>query len=123
MASAPAAVVFQNAPQNTTCTVPTDNLCHYITDAELEKLSEMRKEPVMEMCLASSGVFFGAVVPALQEAATPSAMNGWSLAIFGLAAGSLFVSLATGYLWWQRAKAHKSLAETIRSRPRISVTP
>ena len=84
MASNPA-VFFQGAAQNTSCTVPPDSLCHYITDAELEGLSEMRKEPVMEICIAACGVFFGAVIPALQEASKPTDMSVWSMIIYTLA--------------------------------------
>lgn len=83
----------------------------------------MRKEPVMEICIGSIGLFCGAIIPALQAAASSTDMSVWSLIIYSLAMASGAVAAVTGFLWHQRAKTHKSLAETIRSRPRIPVNP
>lgn len=106
-------------------TLPPDQLCHYITDDELERLGEMRKEPVMEICLCSIGAFLGALIPALQILSefrtTPEKVDVWGLLTMFIAVMTLAVAAVTGWLWHQRSKTHKSMVTTIRERARVPV--
>lgn len=116
---------FDAGLQQTLCTLPQEALCHYITDDELERLSEMRKEPVMEIFLASIGAFLGALIPAWQELGKfnvdPTTVSGTGLFTMGVAIAMLAVAILSGALWRQRTKSHKSMAQTIRDRPRVQV--
>lgn len=116
---------FDAGLQQTLCTLPQEALCHYITDDELERLSEMRKEPVMEIFLASIGAFLGSLLPAWQELAKfntdPATVSGTGLFTMGLAVATLAVSAISGVLWHQRSKSHKSMSQAIRDRPRVPV--
>lgn len=110
--------------QQTEVTLPASALCHYITDDELERIGEMRKEPVMESCLASIGVFSGALIPALSELQKYSSHG--KIEVLGLvtcfvAVGALTVGAVTGYLWKQRAETHRGMVGSIRSRDRVPV--
>jgi uncharacterized membrane protein len=111
--------------QFTEVTVAPTSLCHYITDEELERLGEMRKEPVMEIFLCAIGAFLGALIPALQNLgqfnSNPSEVDGWGLLTILIAAMMLAVSIVSGALWHQRSKVHTSMVETIRGRPRSPV--
>lgn len=111
--------------QTTNVTLPAELLCHYITDEELERLGEMRKEPVMEIFLCAIGAFLGALVPAMQQLgefnADPTQVDGWGLLTMLIAAMMLAVSIVSGALWHQRSKAHRSMVDNIRDRPRIPV--
>jgi hypothetical protein len=111
--------------QTTNVTLPAEILCHYITDEELERLGEMRKEPVMEIFLCTIGAFLGALVPAMQQlgqfSADPKQVDGWGLLTMFIAAMMLAVSIVSGALWYQRAKAHRSMVSNIRDRPRSPV--
>lgn len=85
----------------------------------------MRAEPVMEICLASVGVFFGSLIPAIDQASRfnsetdPMGLIG--LLTICLTIGSLVALVITGWLWYKRHQRHKDLAATIRSRPKVSV--
>ena len=111
--------------QTTNVTLPAELLCHYITDEELERLGEMRKEPVMEIFLCAIGAFLGALVPAMQQLgefnADPTQVDGWELLTMFIAAMMLAVSIVSGVLWHQRSKAHRSMVDNIRDRPRSPV--
>jgi len=111
--------------QLTEVTLSPQALCHYITDDELEKLGEMRKEPVMEIFLCTIGAFLGALVPALQVLsqfrADPTKVDGWGLVTLMIGVATLAVSVVSGLLWHQRSKTHKSMVATIRERPRAPV--
>ena len=111
--------------QMTEVTLSPQMLCHYINDDELERLGEMRKEPVMEIFLWSVGAFMGALIPGLQVLALfrekPEAVGMLGLLTLLIAVATLAVSIVAGILWWQRSKTHKSMVETIRQRPRTPV--
>lgn len=111
--------------QRTEVTLPSEALCHYITDDELERIGEMRKEPVQEICLAAVGVFFGSLLPAFAEISrfnsTTNPMGWVGLITCFLAFGSLTVMGVTGFLWKQRAGSHGGMLETIRGRTRVPV--
>lgn len=106
--------------QVTQVTLSPEALCHYINDDELERLGDMRKEPVMEIFLCTVGAFLGALIPAFQELtkfqSAPDAVGFWGLATMFIAAMTLAVAAVTGWLWHQRSKTHKSMVETIRTR-------
>lgn len=111
--------------QLTEVTLSPQALCHYITDDELEKLGEMRKEPVMEIFLCTVGAFLGALVPALQVLSQfktdATKLDGWGLITLMIGVATLAVSIVSGLLWYQRSKTHKSMVVTIRERPRTPV--
>jgi hypothetical protein len=111
--------------QTTEVTVSPQALCHYITDDELERLGDMRKEPVMEICLCTIGAFLGALIPALQTLAQfnddPAKVTMWGLMTLMIAFATFAVAVVSGVLWYQRSKTHKSMVENIRERPRAPV--
>lgn len=123
----PGAAVMQMpfGAQLTEVTLSPQALCHYITDDELERLGDMRKEPVMEIFLWSMGAFMGALIPAFQEfgkfRADPTNVGVWGLLTILIAAMTLAVAVVSGVLWRQRSKTHKSMVDTIRGRPRTPV--
>lgn len=118
-------ITFSGVAQNTTVTVAPEQQCHYIRDDELDRLSEMKQEPVMEICLASIGIFFGSLVPTIDAMSRfNAATNPMSLIelITALLTFSAFaVMLVTGFLWRIRIQSQKSLANEIRSRPKMPV--
>lgn len=110
-------------PTTTNVTLPSEQLCHYITDSELDGLGDMKKEPVAEIFLATIGVFLGGLIPALQVLKQFS-IDATKVGIFDLltvmiAGCALAVAFVTGFLWRQRSKTHKGLVETIRGRQRV----
>lgn len=109
----------------TNVTLPTEQLCHYITDDELERVAEMRKEPVMEIFLCTFSAFLGAAIPSMQVLSQFSKdatkVNGLDLLIVMVAAMMLAVAGVSGVLWKMRAKSHKTMVDTIRGRDRIRV--
>lgn len=109
----------------TNISLPPENLCHYITDDQLRRLGEMRKDLVMEICLASSGIFFGSLIPAFDgfrrfnDTVRPATLTDLASMLVCVAA---FVAAAiTGYQWYVRQKNHVDLVTEIRNRPKVSV--
>lgn len=106
-------------------TIPGVELHHFITDDQLTELSSMRAEPVMEVCLASIGIFLGSIVPTFEQLARfndvddPMGMLGLFTAL--LTFGSLVAAIITGMLWYSRHKRYLGLAAIIRSRPKVPV--
>jgi len=109
----------------TELSVPNMQLYHYITDTDLERLGDMRKEPVMEICLASIGVFMGSILPTIEQIsrfnASTNAMGLVGLATCLISFGSLAISVVTAFLWYRRSGNHKNLLDSIRARPRVRV--
>lgn len=118
-------VSFPQGSQFTEMTLADGALCHYITDDELERLGDMRKEPVMEIFLCAIGAFLGALVPAGQVVSQfqkdPSQVTLVDLVILIVAAMTLAAAVVSGFLWHQRSKTHKNMVTAIRERPRIRV--
>jgi hypothetical protein len=106
-------------------TVPSESRCHYITDDELRRLGEMRKDLVMEICLAATGLFFGSGVPAFEGFrrfnATPQTATGTDLLSMMMCVAALVVAIVTGFQWHVRQKSHVDLVDEIRSRPKVAV--
>lgn len=105
-------------------TLPSDTLCHYITDDELGRLSDMKKEPVMEIFLLTMGGFVGSLIPALQELGkfqAAATITWFGLLTIMIAAVMLGLALVTGVLWLQRSRTHRSMVQTIRDRPKVPV--
>ena len=107
----------------TNVTLSGENLCHYITDDQLRRLGEMRKDLVMEVCLAAGGVLGGSIIPAF---------NGWKDWSANKATGSDLLSLLmfaaalaafviTAYQWRMRSKLHTDMVDDIRNRPKVPV--
>lgn len=109
----------------TNITLPQDQLCHYITDDQLEKLGEMRRDLTIEICLASAGIFFGSVVPAFDgfyrfnDAPRPATPT--DLVSMMICFSAFIVALLTGWQWRKLAGYHSKLVEDIRNRPRVPV--
>lgn len=111
--------------QATSVTLPASQLCHYIRDEELDRLGDMRSDLVMEICLASTGIFFGSVVPAFDgfrrfgAIANPTTGTDLLSMMLCFAAGS--VAIITGLQWRARSKLHKGMVDEIRDRPKVPV--
>lgn len=103
--------------------MPPENLCHYITDDELRRLGEMRKDLVIEVCLASGGVLAGSLVPAIVAFGhwNANALAGSDMAALILFVGSLTAFVLTGFQWIVRQKNHTDLVTEIRARPKVAV--
>lgn len=118
-------ISFSAAASPTNVTLPDENLCHYITDDQLRRLGEMRKDMVMEICLASTGVFFGALMPALAGLqkfnATPTTANWIDLLSMLLCASAAVATGITGYQWYVRSRGHVDLVTEIQNRPKVPV--
>ena len=85
----------------------------------------MRKDMVMEICLAAVGIFFGSLVPAISGLVhfnSERGATGADLLSVVLCAAALFVALVTGYQWRVRSKGHVDLETEIRNRPKVPVT-
>jgi hypothetical protein len=111
--------------QATTVTLPAGQLCHYIRDDELDRLGEMRSDLVMEICLASAGLFFGSIVPAFDGfrrfGASTNPTTGTDLLSMMLCFAAGVVALITGLQWRSRSKLHKGMVAEIRDRPKVPV--
>jgi hypothetical protein len=122
MSGPPFSIPESASPTNVT--VSGENLCHYITDDQLCRLGEMRKDLVMEICLASGGILAGSLVPALTGwqhwMSTTGASAGDLIAMMMLAA-SVAAFFITGYQWYVRHQSHVDLVEEIRNRPKVPV--
>jgi hypothetical protein len=116
---------IDEAAMPTHVTLPSEALCHYITDDELGRLGDMKKEPVMEIFLLTVGAFIGSLIPALQQLgkfrADPLTIDALGLLTIIIAAMMLGLAVVTGILWRQRFKTHKGMVDTIRNRPRVPV--
>ncbi|MBX7527009.1 hypothetical protein [Qipengyuania vesicularis] len=116
---------ISSAAQATFVTVQSESLCHYITDDELDKVSQMSREPVSEICIVSIGAFIGSLFPALDavsqlrlEAAKADFTD---IVTFLIAVASFGIACVTGFLWSRRAESSTALVKKIRSRPRVRV--
>lgn len=107
----------------TNISMPAENLCHYITDDELRRLGEMRKDLVIEVCLASGGIFAGSIVPAFVAFGhwQTNKLSGADLIALLLFVGSLTAFVLTGFQWFARQRNHTDLVAEIRARPKVAV--
>ena len=109
----------------TQVTLPEGSLCHYIADNELERLGEMRKDFVMEVCLASAGIFAGSLIPAIDgflrfsNKTNPATQT--DLVSMMLAFAAFVVTIITALQWRVRSKSHVDLVTEIRGRPKVPV--
>lgn len=112
--------------QVVTVTLPPEAVCHYITDAELDGLGEMKKEPVMEICLCAIGAFLGSLVPAIQQLGKlgdrANPLDGVGFATLVVAVSALAIAAVTGWLSYRRRGTHRDLVTTIRARPKMPVS-
>lgn len=111
--------------QPTSVTLPASQLCHYIRDDELDRLGDMRSDLVMEICLASTGIFFGSIVPAFDGfrrfGAKINPTTGTDLLSMMLCFAAAIVAILTGLQWYARSKLHKGMVDEIRERPKVPV--
>lgn len=113
------------AMRHSEITIPGVELHHFITDDQLTELSNMRAEPIMELFLASVGLFFGSLIPTIEELSRfnsptdPMGIVGLVTALITF--GSLVAAGISGCLWKSRYKKHGELAKVIRSRAKVAV--
>lgn len=113
-------------PQRTT--QPDEVLFHKITDAELEQLSETRRESLIEAIWGCVGVALGSLVPVLQDIRAAYWVNETNtipmdgigffqaLICFGaVVLGGGFIVVA-----WRRGKRKVDLVDTIRKRKKVA---
>lgn len=107
-------------PIQRTVTYDSNPVDHWITDAELNELSELRKDNVTEIFWAMLGAFLASIAPGIQ--ALPKVGNmtdpiGMAdLLVLVVAGVSGAMTLIMGFFWRQRHKGSTSLAEKIRNR-------
>lgn len=107
----------------TNVTISAENLCHYITDDQLRRLGEMRKDLVMEICLAAGGVLAGSLVPAYSgwqrwQSGTATGADLLTLLLFAAALAAFAI---TAYQWRARNQVHTNLVAEIRNRDKVPV--
>lgn len=111
--------------QITEVTLSPTKLCHYITDEELEGLSEMNQDPTKDIFLVSVGAFVGAITPAYDglcrfgNAAHP--MTATDLVSLLVAVAMLAIAIVTGILWNRKSSAKGNAISVIRGRPKMEV--
>lgn len=113
--------------RSTSVTLPDGQLFHYIRDDELDRIGEMRKDLVIEICIASVGVFAGSFTPAFDGfkrfGAAQHPATSTDLVSMMLCFTALVVAIMTGLQWHQRSKSHKGMVSEIRGRPTVPVKP
>lgn len=85
----------------------------------------MRKDLVMEICLAGVGVFMGSILPALSGLShfnSKPQTAGWIDLLSIVLCGAAFTAtLITAFQWYVRQKGHVSLVSEIQNRPKVPV--
>ena len=111
--------------QATSVTLPSEQLCHYIRDDELDRLGEMRSDLVMEICLTSAGLLAGSIVPAvdgfIRFGATENPATNTDLLSMMICFAAFVVTVITGFQWRARSKVHTGMVGAIRERPKVPV--
>lgn len=104
-------------------TLPSERLCHYITDDELDGIGQMQHEPVMEIFLVAIGAFIGLIIPGIEAVGKflSDKATLLDLATLMVLTLSLGVAGVTGFLWNKRSSNRKNLVGTIRDRKRVPV--
>ncbi len=114
---------LSDGAMTTNVTLPTEQLCHYIRDDELDSITEFGREPIAEICLLAAGSALGSLIPAINGIArwytSDSAMSAASLVALLQFVASIAVTLVTGYLWRRRRGVKQSLVDEIKGRPKI----
>lgn len=109
----------------TNVTVPAEELCHYIKDYELEIISEAKKGLSAEICLTSTGIFFGSIIPAFEGGAkyfSNQHVANWIYLLSMLLCFASFVAaIITGLQWHTQSGNKVSIVDQIRKRPKIPV--
>lgn len=100
---------------------------HRISDEELNMLSELRKDNIVEIFWGCVGAVTGSLAGGLQalpkigNPADPLQLT--DLAQLLLLGIGLAVGCVMAFFWWQRSKKAVSIVDSIRNRPRQLVTP
>ena len=120
-------ISFGSNLTNAQCTFQAEQLCHYITDDELDRLGESTRDFLVELTFTSGGIAAGSLIPAIAGAnrflRTDLTATGTDILSMVFCCSSLAVAIVTFMLWRSRRKNHQTLAGEIRSRPRVTVTP
>lgn len=111
--------------QVTNMTLPSESLCHYITDDQLERIGQMNDNLPMQICLSALGLLGGSITPAfdglrrLGDAAKP--LTSTDMVSIALACVAFGMCIVTAIQWYQKSKARSPIIQEIRERPRIAV--
>jgi len=104
----------------TSVTLPKEQLCHYITDGQLERLGTVSQTSLSQVSTVSVGVFCGSLIPAAEallkfdEGLTPTGLLAIIMASIALAITILFM-----FLGKSQKNTRTNLVQEIRDRPRI----
>jgi hypothetical protein len=119
--------VFTGAVPTVECTVPATELRHYITDEELGRLGEMKRDHLSEMFFAFLGLALGGIVPTIDAIARFNAhsnpMGRVDLGVCFITVMAIALTALAGFLWNQRSKGRQDLLQEIRGRPKMRVVP
>jgi hypothetical protein len=119
--------ILTGAVPSVECTMPASELRHYITDEELGRLGEMKRDHLSEMFFAFLGLTLGGIVPTIDAVARFNAqtnpMGRVDLGVCFITVMAFALTALAGFLWYQRSKGRKDLMEEIRGRPKMKVVP
>jgi hypothetical protein len=119
--------VFTGAVPTVECTVPATELRHYITDEELGRLGEMKRDHLTELFWGFLGATLGGIIPSISAVAHFNAktdpMGKLELVVCLLTAMALAATVLTAILLLQRSRGRKDLLGEIRGRPKMRVVP
>ena len=100
-------------------------LDHWITDAELDQLTELRKDNVVEIFWGVLGIFLGSIVPAIERLPklgnSNNPIGAVDLLILVICGVALVVTLVMAFFWYKRSDKAALLADKIRKRKKFSV--
>lgn len=102
-----------------------ETLDHWITDGELDQLSELRKDYVVELFWGFLGIALGSALPAILLLGKIGARNE-TMEISDIATICTFfvfliLTVVMGLFWFQRSKRATDLTNKIRNRPKAPI--
>lgn len=105
-------------------TYKAKELSHFISDDELERLSETNGGDIGSWFFTLFGAFLG-TVPAIIDRAPKvgsisSPLNTWDLVVGSLSIGCLVASVCLGIVWYGRRNRMKKLVAEIRDRKTVT---
>ncbi|UVC08680.1 hypothetical protein IHQ71_26725 [Rhizobium sp. TH2] len=118
---------LQNVPRRTPHVTFDENpIEHWISDMELNQLSELRKDHVVEIFWGTLGIFLGSIVPAMEKLPklgnAQNPIGSQDLAVLLICCVSLLLTIIMGFFWFQRTNDANDLGAKIRSRKKFEVT-
>jgi hypothetical protein len=108
------AVTFEDEP-----------LDHWISDAELNLMTELRKDNVVEIFWGTLGIFLGSIVSALEKwpkvGNADNPVGTIDLIVLIICGVSLILTVVMGFFWYQRSEKAENLATKIRNRKKFRI--